>query len=79
LTRDEAFAKFQTCATEVLALPADQITYAASFAADLDADSLDLVELVMALEETFDISVDESELEGVSTVGRAFDLVYAKL
>ena len=36
-----------------------------AFAEDLDADSLDLVELVMALEETFDIEVDETELEGI--------------
>ena len=51
------------------------MTPEANFADDLDADSLDLVELVMALEEQFDITVDESELEGVSTVGQAFDLV----
>jgi acyl carrier protein len=37
------------------------------------------VELVMALEETFDISVDESELDGITTVGQAYDLVLAKL
>ena len=46
---------------------------------DLDADSLDLVELVMALEETFDVSVDESELEGIETIGQAYDLITAKL
>jgi acyl carrier protein len=55
------------------------VTPEASFADDLDADSLDLVELVMALEEQFGITVDESELEGVSTVGQAFELVSSKL
>jgi len=50
-----------------------------SFGDDLDADSLDLVELVMALEEQFDITVDESELEGVETVEHAFNLVAGKL
>ena len=40
---------------------------------------LDLVELVMALEEEFDISVPEEELEGIETVGQAFDLVAGKL
>ena len=55
------------------------MTPEANFADDLDADSLDLVELVMALEEQFDITVDESELEGVETVGQAFDLVTSKL
>jgi acyl carrier protein len=77
--RDQAFAKFRGCAVEVLAVPEDKVIPSASFAEDLDADSLDLVELVMALEETFDIEVDETELEGISTVGEAFDLVNSKL
>ena len=75
----EAFDKFKRCAVEVLQVEPDKVTPEASFADDLDADSLDLVELVMALEEQFDISVDESELEGVQTVGQAFDLVTSKL
>jgi len=77
--RDEAFSKFQACAVEVLAVPEGKVVPTASFADDLDADSLDLVELVMALEESFNIEVDESELEGISTVGEAFDLVSSKL
>jgi acyl carrier protein len=77
--RDEAFSKFQACAVEVLAVPEDKVVASASFVDDLDADSLDLVELVMALEETFEIEVDESELEGISTVGEAFNLVSSKL
>jgi acyl carrier protein len=75
----EAFAKFKQCAVEVLQVEADKVTPEANFADDLDADSLDLVELVMALEEQFDITVDESELEGVETVQQAFDLVTSKL
>ena len=75
----EAFDKFKQCAVEVLQVPEDKVTPDAKFADDLDADSLDLVELVMALEESFDISVDESELEGVQTVGQAFDLVMSKV
>jgi acyl carrier protein len=75
----EAFEKFKECAVEVLHVPAEKVTPKANFAEDLDADSLDLVELVMALEEQFGITVDESELEGVSTVGKAFNLVYQKL
>jgi acyl carrier protein len=75
----EAFDKFKQCAVDVLQVPPDKVTPEASFANDLDADSLDLVELVMALEEQFDITVDESELEGVETVGQAFDLVTSKL
>jgi len=76
---DATFEKFKACAVEVLQVPADKVVPAARFADDLDADSLDLVELVMALEETFDITVDESELEGIETVGQAFDLISAKL
>ena len=76
---NDTFAQFKECAVEVLHVPPDKVTPEASFADDLDADSLDLVELVMALEEQFGITVDESELEGVSTVGQAFDLVSSKL
>ena len=71
--------RFRECAVEVLAVDAEQVTPEASFADDLDADSLDLVELVMALEEEFDISVDEEELEDVTTVAHAIELVESKL
>jgi acyl carrier protein len=79
MENNEAFDKFKQCAVDVLQVPADKVTPEATFASDLDADSLDLVELVMALEEEFGISVDESELEGVETVGQAFKLVSSKL
>ncbi len=73
------FARFQKCAVEVLSVEESQVTKEASFADDLDADSLDLVELVMALEEEFDVTVEEQELEGIETVGAAFDLIKSKL
>ena len=76
---DDTLTRFKKCAVEVLAVDDGQVTRDASFGDDLDADSLDLVELVMALEEEFDISVDEEELEGIETVGQAIDLVEAKL
>ena len=79
MTRDEAFVKFQKCAVDVLAVSVDQVVPDARFGDDLDADSLDLVEFVMSLEETFDISVPEEELEGVETVQNAFDMVCTKL
>ena len=79
MDRTEAFAKFTENAVEVLAVDPTQVTPEASFSDDLGADSLDLVELVMALEETFDIEVGEDELKDISTVGQAFELVYAKL
>ena len=75
----DEFERFRKCAVEVLSVEPDQVTPEASFADDLDADSLDLVELVMALEEEFDVTVEEEELEGIETVGAAFDLIKAKL
>ena len=76
---DDILERFTKCAVEILNVQADQVTPTAKFGDDLDADSLDLVELVMALEEEFDIRVDESELEGIETVGQALDLVRSKL
>jgi acyl carrier protein len=71
--------RFRNCAVQVLSVDADKVVPEAKFGDDLDADSLDLVELVMALEEEFDITVPEEELEGVKTVGQAFELVTGKL
>ena len=75
----ELFARFQKCAVEVLSVSVDQVKPDAKFGDDLDADSLDLVELVMALEEEFGVEVPEEELEGIETVGQAYELVTAKL
>jgi acyl carrier protein len=74
-----AFDKFKQCAVEVLQVDPEKVTPTARFGDDLDADSLDLVELVMALEEAFDITVEETELEDITTIGQAFDLISAKL
>jgi acyl carrier protein len=76
---DEIFDRFRNCAVSVLSVPAEKVVREASFANDLDADSLDLVEFVMALEEEFDVNVEEEELEGIDTVGAAFDLIKSKL
>jgi acyl carrier protein len=79
VSNEETFEKFKEVAVEVLQVPADKVTPDARFAEDLDADSLDLVELVMALEESFDVTVEETELEGIETIGQAYDLIVAKL
>ncbi|HAQ04398.1 MAG: acyl carrier protein [Acidimicrobiales bacterium] len=76
---DDNFARFQKCAVEVLSVSAEQVTPEANFADDLDADSLDLVELVMALEEEFSVTVEEEELEGIDTIQAAFELITSKL
>tara|TARA_B100001175_G_C19405362_1_gene588378 strand:+ start:455 stop:697 length:243 start_codon:yes stop_codon:yes gene_type:complete len=79
IVSEENFERFSKCAVEVLSVDAAQVTMEASFADDLDADSLDLVELVMALEEEFDVTVEEEELEGITTIGAAFNLITSKL
>ena len=76
---DANFERFKKCAVEVLAVDPAKVTVDAKFGDDLDADSLDLVELVMALEEEFDVTVDEDELDGIETVGQALALVTSKL
>ena len=79
MDRAEAFAILKEAAVEVLAVDPSAVTEEARFKEDLDADSLDLVEFVMALEEKFDISVPEEDLDGVDTVGQALTLVLGKL
>jgi acyl carrier protein len=79
MDRAEAFTILKEAAVEVLAVDPSAVTEEARFKEDLDADSLDLVEFVMALEERFDISVPEEDLDGVETVGQALTLVLGKL
>jgi acyl carrier protein len=79
MDRSEALSDLQSCAVEVLHVDPGVVTEQARFKEDLDADSLALIEFVMALEEKFDITVPEEELDGVTTVGQALDLVMTKL
>ena len=76
---EENFDRFTKCAVEVLSVDTAKVTKEASFADDLDADSLDLVELIMSLEEEFGVTVEEEELEGITTIGGAYDLIVSKL
>ena len=79
MEREEALSALREVAVEVLSVDPNGVVEEARFKEDLDADSLDLVELVMGLEERFDISVPEEDLENVGTVGQAVDLVMAKV
>ncbi len=79
MERSEALDAIRDVAVEVLSVDSTAVTEAARFKEDLEADSLDLVELVMGLEERFDIEVPEEDLEGVLTVGNAVDLVLSKI
>jgi acyl carrier protein len=69
----EIFEKVKSIVIEQLEVEADQVTPEASFANDLGADSLDTVELVMALEEEFDIEIPDEVAEKIDTVGKAVD------
>ena len=63
--------------TEQLGVSADQVTPEASFIDDLGADSLDTVELVMALEEEFETEIPDEEAEKITTVQQAVDYIKA--
>lgn len=62
-----------------LGLDAEKINDEAHFEEDLDVDSLGVVELLMALEDEFDVKIPDEEAESIVTVGQAIDLVSAKL
>lgn len=69
------FEKIREIVAEQLGVDEEQITLEASFVDDLGADSLDLVELIMALEETFGLEISDSDAEKISTVGDALEYV----
>ena len=57
--------------SEQFSISEDEIGMDTSFTEDIGADSLDLVELIMALEQEFDVEIDDDEVEGIKTVGDA--------
>ena len=69
----EIFEKVKGIVVDQLEVEADRVTPEASFANDLGADSLDTVELVMALEEEFDIEIPDEAAEQIDTVGKAVE------
>jgi acyl carrier protein len=79
MTMAELQEKVCSILAENLSVPEGQVTPEARFQEDLDADSLDLVEAVLALEEEFGVTIPEDEMEGVRTVGQAINLVAQKL
>ncbi|MDD4690232.1 MAG: acyl carrier protein [Eubacteriales bacterium] len=69
------FEKIRDFLIEQLGIDEDSITMESSFEDDLGADSLDLVELVMALEEEYDIEIADDEAEKIKTVGDAVNFI----
>jgi acyl carrier protein len=75
----EVDAKVKKIIEEKLSVNADQITNDAKFAEDLKADSLDTVELVMALEDEFGLDIPDEEAEKIKTVQDAIDYINSKI
>ena len=71
----DTLEKVQAIVVEHLGVDADKVTASASFIEDLGADSLDTVELVMALEEEFDIEIADEDAEKISTVNEAVEYI----
>jgi acyl carrier protein len=79
LERDEVFGKVREHLATELEVDADRIRPETRFREDLDADSLDLYELVMELEDTYGVTVSEQDAAGIATVSDAVDFVLARV
>lgn len=79
LTKELIRDKLITIIVDQLGVDEDEVTLTADFSNDLGADSLDAVELVMSLEEAFDLEIPDEECEHVRTVQQALDLLISKL
>ena len=79
LSRDEVLAKVREHLSNELEVPLERIDESTRFREDLDADSLDLYELVMELEDTYGVSVPEQEAATIETVGQAVEFVSRRL
>ncbi len=75
----DIFDRVQKVVVEHLDVAPEKVTPEASFANDLAADSLDVVELVMGLEEEFDIEIPDEAAEQIDTVGKAVDHISEKV
>jgi len=75
MEREELLKKIKAIVSDKLSISEDQVTEGASFIDDLGADSLDTVELVMALEDEFDMDIPDEEAEKMTTIGKAIDYI----
>ncbi|HZX11500.1 MAG: acyl carrier protein [Candidatus Aminicenantes bacterium] len=79
MDREELLNKVKEIVSDKLSISEDQVTEEASFIDDLGADSLDTVELIMALEDEFELDIPDEEAEKLDTVGKALDYVLEKV
>jgi len=75
---EDAYSKIKAIIVDTLAVEEDKITLEASFRDDLGADSLDLVELIMAFEDEFGTRISDDDARSITTVQGAVDFVSAK-
>ena len=75
MNREEALERVRGILVEQLGVDEEQVTEDASFQGDLDADSLDLVELIMELEDQFGLKISDEDAQKIATVGEAVDYV----
>ena len=74
-SREEVFEQVREILVERLDVKADDVNIGAHLRDDLEADSLDLVELIMDLEERFGVKISDEEAQSITTVGEAVDFI----
>ena len=78
MSEEEIFEKFKKIVVEQLGVEEEHVKKEATFVDDLSADSLDIVELIMAIEEEFELEIPDSDAEKIVTVGDVVDYIKGK-